>query len=354
MWFDHATVVADGADHARLDPRGEMILTKAHGCAAGFRRVNEELGESILGDESRERLLEKAREAIIVRRGQLLDWRTDLWARDMFADRARRHVILLVGISAQDPVIQIALTRVLEEVYGHLEGDDSELCMEPRVIAIDRCPDTVALTGLVHQGCDRKPPAEDVITSVKVPANRSMTAVLTAIAVEMLALRLSREEGVPLPSDSQAGVTGLIGVAPASLRWTYILERRRNGAELVQRANLEYAGDRGYVPLAADSGRVAESLRVRVWLRRQLGMVANETVDEALSGHGFVVSPGRGCAFMPLGIGVDELRAVPDWELTAAARTLRVPVELESILVAGMGANAVGRVIRTGREVPIP
>ena len=59
-WLDHATVVTDGTDHVQLDPRGQLVVTKAHGCAAGFRRTANEVKESVASPELRERM-ERAR-----------------------------------------------------------------------------------------------------------------------------------------------------------------------------------------------------------------------------------------------------------------------------------------------------
>jgi hypothetical protein len=259
----------------------------------------------------------------------------------------------LIGVSGQDPVIHIALTRVLEEVHGHLTQEAGP-CKAPRVVAIDRYPNTVALTSLIHEGCGRREADEEAITQVEVPKGGSMTAVLTAVAVEMLARRLRREAGVPLPKSPGAGVTSMMVTVPATLRWTYFLERRRTGDGLFQRANLELVGEKGYVPLRADSRRVAESLRLRSWLRERMGMEGEETVSEALAGHGFVASPSHGCAFIPLGISPAELRAVPRTDLIAASGCLSTPVELEPILVAGRGKSAIGMALATGKVVSLP
>jgi hypothetical protein len=352
-WLDHATVVSDGAGHVQLDPRGQLVLTKAHGCATAFRRVLGEIEDASTVDEALKGKMRKAEDAIVIRRGQLLDWRTDLWARDLFTDRARRHVILMLGVAGEDPVIHVALTRVLDEVYQHLGGVNFELCSDPRVIAIDRSPNTVALTTLIHEGCGRRKADKDVVTGIEVPGDRSMTAVLTAVAVEMLALRLRREAGVSFPASPLAGVTSLMITAPASLRWTYFLERRRTGDGLYQRVNLEIAGEKGYVPLSLDSSRVAASMRLRERLRRRMGVEPVERVDEALSNFGFVAIPKSGRAFMPLGLTADELRAIPDADLTAATTCFKTP-ELEPVLVAGTKNDTIGRAVETGKVVALP
>ena len=181
-----------------------------------------------------------------------------------------------------------------------------------------------------------------------------MTAVLIALAVEMLARRLYREEGYSLPKKPHARVVPMMVAVPASLRWTYFLERRRSGVNLYQRANLEKVGEKGYVPLRSDSKRVAESLRVREWLRGRLKLKADETIDEALSGFGFISSPRHGRAFMPLGIIGDELRSATHADLVAAMGCFSTPPELEPVLVARSGSEVIGRAPRTGMMVKLP
>lgn len=341
-WTNRATVVPDGAVHVKLEKRGEMVLTKAHGCAATFRReIKRELSE-----EERERV----EEAIIVRRGQLLDWRTDLWARDLFADRARRHVILMLGISGQDPVIHIALTRVLEEVYRQLGEEDP--CLAPRVVVIDRCPDTVALRSLIHQGCGKKPPGPEIVTHLKVPKGSSITAVVTALATEMLALRLERKGGITLPSEPVPRIVALMVAAPASLRWAFRLERRSRGFEFHQRMLLEKVGKKGYVPLAVGAERAVESLRVRGLLRSWLKL-GEETIDEAVASSGFVAPWRGGRAYLPLGVSAKELTAIPASTAREVARRFATPEGLDPVLVAAEGSKLVGLAVSKGALVEL-
>ncbi len=341
-WLNQATVVPDGATHVKLERRGEMVLTKAHGCAATYRRSME---GAPTGAEK-----EEVEEAIVVRRSQLLDWRTDTWVRDLFADRARRHVILMLGISGQDPVIHIALTRVLEEVYRRLRAEDP--CAEPRVVVIDRCPDTVALQSLIHQGCGRKPLAEGKVTSLEVPEEKSMTAVMVTLATQMLVRRLEREASSPLALDRQERIVSLMVAAPASLRWAFRLERRSRGFEFHQRALLEKVKEKGYVPLAVGAGRAAESLRVRRLIRNLLRL-PKETIAEVIGNDGFVVSWKRGRAFLPLGMTTIELEAIPAAVIRQVAHDLPAPKSLDHVLVAADGPHLVGRSVQTGSRIDL-
>ncbi|HEY6732062.1 MAG TPA: SIR2 family protein [Solirubrobacterales bacterium] len=339
-WLNRATVVPDGPAHVKLEKRGELVLTKAHGCAATFRRDMDKNP-----DRKRKEMIE---EAIIVRRGQLLDWRTDFWARDLFADRTRRHVILMLGISGQDPVIHIAMTRVLQEVYRQL--GPIETCDEPRVVVIDRDPDTVALQALIHQGAGCSQLGPDVVTSLKVPEDSSMTAVMIALATQMLALRLKKEGGTLVPNDRVYRLVSLMAAAPASLRWAFRLERRSRGLEFHQRTMLEEVGAKGYVPLAVGAGRAAESLRVRDQIRNFLEL-PNETVAEAVDNHGFIASWKRGCAFLPLGVTAVELDAMPSAAIQQVALDLPKPKDLEHVLVAADGSHLIGRSVQTGSRI---
>jgi hypothetical protein len=184
-WHDHATVVADAKENARLEPRGALVLNKAHGCAARYREL------AAQGDEKRG-------ESIVIRWSQLLDWRRDFWARDVLSERARRHVLVLFGFSGGDPVIHIALRRVLEDVYKYASHD------HPRVVVVGRNPDTVTLRMLVHAGLGSTAAPPGAVTHVSTESS-SATAIALALLAELLTVRLER--AVPsytAPADSAA------------------------------------------------------------------------------------------------------------------------------------------------------
>jgi hypothetical protein len=346
-WLDHATVVPGARNHFSLSPRGCFVLTKAHGCASTYRReVAQFSSASGLPEDGPE-------DAIVLRRGQLLDWRTDFWARDLFADRARRHVILLIGFSGQDPVIQLSLTRVLQEVYDRLRIPEGEACEMPRVVAIDKKPKTVALTTLVQQGCGRRAPGAGTVTTVKVPDNKSVTAVVGALTSELLALRLKREHAVAVSSQPADRIASMLISIPASLRWTYLLERRTAGVDYMQRVNLEKAQGRGYVPLRTGAPRAAASVRVRRRLRLSLGLNEQESISEADANFGFVCAPHRGFAYMPIGVTAEELAGMRPAELAARTEVLPRPAELEPVLVVEGPEGLEGRVITTGKIILI-
>jgi hypothetical protein len=338
-WLDHATVITSAKDHFRTDQRGELVLAKAHGCSAAYRR------EMAVADEkTKERLLEE----VIVRRTQLMDWRSDFWARDLFADRARSHVVLLIGVAGQDPVIHIALTRIMQEIFRRVPSGDGN----PRVVVIDPSPQTVALESLAFQGCGGKAPSANAVLRLKVPRGRSLTAVLIALAVEILTRRL-RASGAVVPEDRQARVISTMVEVPASLRWSYRLERRSHGVDFLQRVNLEASKGRGYVPVGTLSERATRSVRARNSLVEALKL-ADQSVQESVESSGFLSDSRRGCAFLPLGLSKHELFEASRAEVRSAAQELETPLGLEPILVVRDKSELSYRSALTGNTLTIP
>jgi hypothetical protein len=143
LWPTLFTVVSDAESNAALTRRGEFLLAKVHGAADKWRRDR----KSASPDEYAE-----FASRIIIRWRQLLDWRTDHWARDLFADRARRHILLLVGFGAEDPVTHAALTQIMEEVH------QKQSPTIPRVRVIDLEPRKLPLKMLIKAGYGSSPP----------------------------------------------------------------------------------------------------------------------------------------------------------------------------------------------------
>lgn len=124
-WVEAFRVVANKNDHASpLPGRSVFTVHKIHGCLDEARRVINESQRKdhdcrwdrveddcrFLGKETGFNLVFTYRE--------LLNWRTDLWARDLLADRARNHHLVFVGFSATDAVIHATLRDILEEILG--------------------------------------------------------------------------------------------------------------------------------------------------------------------------------------------------------------------------------------------
>ena len=333
------TLIADPAANDSTALRGWHVVRKLHGCAAHYR------AEAAVRPRSR------AEERIIVRRSQLTHWRSDRWARDFLRQAAREHVLLLIGFSAQDPIIVGELTQLLEDVHRSTAPTGV-----PRVVAINNEPDTALLRQLIQAGLGGAAPAADVVTQIAT-ASATTTAALLVLLTEILARGLESEltaAGVSLPSDLDARMAALTVAAPAMLRWSYLLRPPRDG-DFIQQANLAAAAERGYVPLLSDRETTAGALRGRVALRAALGLVAPESTRDALADHSFIVATGRGTAYLPTGLPFDALRGAcrPGGELERARDTLGWPTHVECILVADDPAGPRGIGLETGLEVPV-
>lgn len=339
-WLDHTTVVVDHATHCEPQRRGAFVLNKVHGCAEHYRRVL-----------ARNKPKSKPWEAIVLRWSQLLDWRTDFWARDVLADRARRNVLLLIGFSAQDPVIHVALTRVLEELYRANRTD------VPRVVVLDTMPQSLSLKMLIKAGCSYQKPPADAVTHIKADEKERLTAVIVALFVEMLVQRLTpalRGEGTGVPKGQEQRLALLMVSTPIALRWSYLLGRPDPRREEGQRINLEQAADRGYVPMTAVPHAAARSVRLRRELREKVGLGAYESIGEAIDNFGFVVANSWGRAYLPTGMSVKELERIDRPALLRVREALPRPPGLDAVLVAQGQVGRVGVSLASGATVTVP
>lgn len=332
-WRDHASVIADAATHAQLPRPGAFTLFKAHGCAERYR-------ELATADET------GAADTIIIRRLQLATWRNDMWVRNAFRDRARNHVLLLIGFSGQDPVIYGEIASVLQDIYNSAPPDGI-----PRVVVIDHEPDTPTFRNLVKLGLGSQDAAPGAVAQIRT-SSATTTAAALVLLTEVLALRLSHY-GVNVPDDMEPRLAALILSAPVMLRWSYLL-RQPVDNQYVQRINLQQVAEHGYVPLTLDPQTTARALQTRAALRAGLGLTEPETTRAALEAHGFLV--GRGCAFLPVGLDHDELVSScrPGGPIDHARRTLGHPVHLDCILVSDGPSGRRGVNIDTGRETEVP
>lgn len=333
-WLDHATVIADEAENASFDRRGAFVLTKAHGCSQRFRKMRP-------GDPQR------AARSIVVRKGQLLDWRTDLWARDIVTERTRRHVLILIGFSGSDPVINVTLTRILEEVR------DSGNAAGSRVVVIDKSPQTIALRGLVGAGSPKSTSGEPQVTALSSDGS-SITAVLLALLVELLRIGLKQaagELGYSLAEDPEE-LLGTLGLcAPQALRWAYLLAPPDPAQQHAQWINLEKAARDGYVPLASAPQRAVRALHTRRRLREELGFPATEPLTE-ITPDTFIA--GRGKAYLATGLDREELDRARGAPLRNALSVLPFPRGLDPVLVGTEGSNLTGIAAMSGTAVDVP
>jgi hypothetical protein len=343
-WEDHATILSDLATKSSTVPKGRFILVKAHGCVERYR-------SEIARDPT-----SGAEKNIIICADQLNDWGERGWSRDMLRDKAREHILLLIGLSGQDPVIASTLKRVLEEVLKNRPAPK-----EPRVIVIDREPNTSRLQSLIAAGLGGQPAKPGVVTSVSINGSATTTAVTLVLLVEGLLKDLnsalqhhvSGPKEVRLADDMDARLAALIVSAPAMLRWSYRL-RGPGENQFGQLINLQQAAERGYVPLMFDPPMTARALQTREELREALGYSGPESCNEALADHAFVVTAGQ--AFLPVGLDHDKLKSAcrPGGEIDQAKRTLKYPKKLDCILVSDGEGKRRGIHMDTGKEVEVP
>jgi hypothetical protein len=339
QWRDRARIVADGATNASTEKdESSFTLFKANGCAVRYRELAD-------GDEK------KAAEGIVVRQEQLETWKDKAWGRDNFRALAQDHVLMLVGLSAQDPKFSAELRDVLEKVYTEYDADGL-----PRVVAIDKDRTATAIEGLIRSGLGGEPAGDGTETAICTEGSTATAALLVLLA-ELLAIELKgtlSEARVTLPTGLDARLATLTVSLPAMLRWSFLVAAPRRD-ELIQRANL-IAGH-GYVPLTQDRELSTRLIAARNTVREQLGHSEFESSGEALAHDSFLLDESRGLAYMPVGLEQGALAASfrPGAELDKLRTTLRgrYPSHLECVLVCGDGRELRGVNLATGKEVQI-
>ncbi|MHB8241686.1 MAG: SIR2 family protein [Solirubrobacteraceae bacterium] len=334
---DHATVVADELAFYNPPRERALVYYKSHGCAQRFR-------ERAPTEE------EQAAETIIICKDQLTHWRDDLWMRERLRDRARGHLLLLIGFAAEDGAVHAELKQVLVEVYETLPATG-----KPRLVTIDARPDTPVLRGLVKSGLGGQNPPAGTVAEVGV-LGASTTAVALILLTEWLRLGLTGDleaAGYMLGNDLQEQLTALVITAPVMMRWTYLL-RRRSKDEYIQKINLEQAANGGYAPLTLKPSATALALQTRMQLRAALGLTGPESTDEAFTDHGFLSR--RGFAYMPVALSLEELKAAcrPGGLIERACVTIPTPASVERVLVTQHEGTLRGVNVDTGAELAVP
>jgi hypothetical protein len=327
-WPERFSVIANADQNADVSRRAEFTLNKVHGSVQTWRDAVDR---------------DKASKAIVLRWSQLLDWREDRWSRDLFRDRARRHVLFLFGFSGVDPVVH----STLQAVMGELSNEE---CLEgpSRVRVVDVEPKTLTLRMLAESG---KGTMDDV-RYFSVANLAATTLVLYALVVRNRIAEYAQVHA--LPSEWPAARADLLRriavTAPAMLRWTWsVLGSVQSSRGL---RGLRERRDDYYVPLSASPARTLQAFSVRDEVANKYGVEREANTAEDTGS--FLPVPRVGIAFMPLGLyphEVDQLTA-PN-ALTDLPVSLRSPVgSLDRVLVARDQSDQLrGFSLETGSEV---
>lgn len=310
-WPEVFSVVSNAETHGSVARRGDFVLNKVHGCVAAWRAASDR---------------DEASDAVIIRWRQLLDWREDRWSRDLFKDRARSNVLLLLGFSGLDAVIQSTLQGVMKEFTSAIRGPS-------RLRIIDRRPNTLALTLLARAGQGDAPDLRSI--SLAGRPHKTLAAVLLALQTLLESERLrafALVEGADphIPAGRETMLRRLAISAPAMLRWTWaILASGGHGA--MSFAGLRLRRDDYFIPLCAEPARTLRAFRVRDRLAALKG-VQPEAAAYTAAGS-FVAAPAHGKAYMPIGLLDHEIEALElgSFDLTISRCNLKALPEASNV-----------------------
>ena len=327
---DHVKVMADRHTSSSTASTA-MVLRKIHGSAQRYRTAVEEGAHAPEDD-------------IVIRTRQLQDWTGRDWAAERLRAIARESVMLMIGFSARDAVIVDELADLLGDVYRTRLANGV-----PRIIAMDFNTTTPELRRLVEEiGLNGAPLAAGHAAFVET-ADGTTTAALLVLLTEMLAHRLApmfAAEGYVLPENMEARLGALTLAGPTMLRWAFLLLPSKG----LNHPNLHRAGDDGYVPLRLEPHFTARVLRRREKLRRRLGLTVEETFEDLMRDHGFIVPPG-GVAYLPTGLSDADVAAAcrPAGPTSLIRHSLAMP-RVDCVMIGeDRGFN-----LETGKEVKLP
>jgi hypothetical protein len=340
QWPQRFDVVADARANAQLIPRGDFVLNKVHGCVETWRNRR---------SEAKDATAEEAADAsIVIRWSQLLDWRGDLWAQDLFRDRARRHVLILIGFGGADPVIHSSLRAVLDEVRQESDASVS------RVRVIDLHPDTLTLRLLVAAG--RGTLAAGNVEQLSV-AGIGLPETLLIIQSELVRLVLveeaqARGRSAAIAEDPREALVQLSVAVPPMVRWTAALLQSTAAVVTGTAEAIDEYRDDLYVPLGATPARTLQILQTEQQLVKEL-LTVRDAADGLLS-MGFYRKPRDPRAFIATGLEPDELqRVASDGTLRAVAERLATPDGLFAVAVAEAHGRLHFYAVETGRPVKL-
>jgi hypothetical protein len=310
---------------------------KAHGCAEHYREAwSLEPSQAVA-------------EQIVIRTAQVKSWEGRPWADAAFRDRVQKSILLLIGFSGQDEATTVTLKEVFDDVYTTNPGGG-----RPRLVVIDYDPETQPLQDLIASGVGPGGVAEGAVTKIST-ASSSTTGVLMTLVTEMIAVELEEslnDIGHVLPSD-HAERLALLGLAgPPMARWSFLLDHRLDHA-FIQQVNTAMSTVLSYVPLRYDGQTSARALKLRHDLRERFGVAGPERPEPRGDMDGFIVH--EGCAYMPIGLDLDQLTSAYGREaLDQAKDVLPWPRTLSPVLVCRESGDIHGVSIETGRRIPVP
>jgi hypothetical protein len=336
VWIDNANVFCTKEMYVNPQNSDGFELVKAHGCVEHYRKAYEK-------DQR-----EEVAEAIVIRAKQIETWADRLWARRSLDERVQKSVLLLVGFSGQDEATAVELKKVLEDICKSEPGSTP-----PRLVVIDRNPDTDELRELVDYGTGPGGAGESAVTKIST-AKTSTTTVLMVLLAETIALELQpamAASGFALPADLDARL-GLLSLSgPAMARWSFQL-RSENGA-FMQRINVEMEDCEDYVPLRYGPEINVRAFVLREEMRSAMGFDGPEQLRDLAGTDGFIRH--RNCAYLPLGIRLNQVKAAhASGSLRQARDVLPWPETIESVLVCDEEGVRRGISVTTGEEVPVP
>jgi hypothetical protein len=335
VWIDNANVFCTKEMYVNPQNSDGFELVKAHGCAEHYRKAYEK-------DQR-----EEVAEAIVIRAKQIETWAERFWAKRSFDDRVQKSVLLLLGFSGQDEATAVELKEVLEDSRKSDSGSTP-----PRLVVIDRNPDTDELRELVNCGTGPGGAEERAVTKIST-AKTSTTAVLMVLLAETIALELQpamAASGFALSADLGARLGLLTLTGPAMARWSFQLGREIGA--YIQRINVEME-EHDYVPLRHNRDIAVRAFKLREEMRAEFGLTGQEQIRDLAGTDGFIRHQNR--AYLPLGIGLDQVEAAHrSGALRQAREVLPWPEAIESVLVCDEGGARKGISVVTGEEVPVP
>ncbi len=141
-WMEHFKVIGSKNQYIiNLPYRSIFRLHKIHGCADAL--INH-FSNNCKSNKCQGNLLNDKCNFIITHK-DLLDWRTDQWAKSMLEDRVRNHFIVFAGFSGGDNVVHNSLRNIFKELRDSL-SDNKKSEGIYRAVAIDPNPNILLKT----------------------------------------------------------------------------------------------------------------------------------------------------------------------------------------------------------------